>query len=266
MARYTSGEIASFAETFRRDGVVMLPRHFDVQKLRAWAERFASLLDEHVRGEGHLKNRGEGRYYVTLPFESPWADPAIFEDDDVLAVVEQLVGPDFVMCQLATDTPVLGSLYQDVHRDTPALFPEWGRETPAFQLAVNFPLCDVTAENGPMEVARGTHMMSKPEALGRLGSGAATLEAIPMALGDVMVRDVRALHRGTPNLTKVPRPMVVIGYSRKWLRRPEVSVRIPDATWERLSERARHMLRFEERVRSLTEEPTSTERYQSFAY
>jgi hypothetical protein len=129
MARYTSGQIASFAETFCRDGVVMLPRHFDVQKLRAWAERFASLLDEHVRGEGHLKNRGEGRYYVTLPFESPWADPAIFEDDDVLAVVEQLVGPDFVMCQLATDTPVLGSLYQDVHRDTPALFPEWGRET-----------------------------------------------------------------------------------------------------------------------------------------
>ena len=87
-----------------------------------------------------------------------------------------------------------------------------------------------------------------------------------LALGDVMVRDVRALHRGTPNLTKVPRPMVVIGYSRKWLRRPEVSVRIPDAMWERLSERARHMLRFEERVRSLTEEPTSTERYQSFAY
>jgi len=40
MARYTSGQIASFAETFRRDGVVMLPRHFDVQKLRAWAERF----------------------------------------------------------------------------------------------------------------------------------------------------------------------------------------------------------------------------------
>ena len=31
--------------------------------------------------------------------------------------------------------------------DVPALFPEWGRETPAFQLAVNFPLCDVTREN-----------------------------------------------------------------------------------------------------------------------
>ncbi|MBB5508233.1 hypothetical protein HDG35_004514 [Paraburkholderia sp. JPY681] len=32
-----------------------------------------------------------------------------------------------------------------------------------------------------------------------------------MELGDVMIRDVRALHRGTPNRTEAPRPMVVIG-------------------------------------------------------
>src|SRR5437868_13881726 len=199
MARYTPAQIASFADTFRRDAVVVLRRHFDVQKLRAWADRFSPVLDGHVRGEGHLKNRGEGRYYVTLPFESPWADPALFEDDDVLAVVEQLVGPDFVMCQLATDTPVLGSLYQDVHRDTPALFPEWGRETPSFQLAVNFPLCDVTPENGPIEIARGTHAMTRAEAMVRLESGAVKLEPFPMQLGDVMIRGVRGLHRGPPN-------------------------------------------------------------------
>jgi len=266
MARYTPAQIASFTDTFRRDAVVVLRRHFDVQKLRAWADRFSPVLDGHMRSEGHLRNRGEGRYYVTLPFESPWADPAIFEDEDVLAIAEQLVGQDFVMCQLATDTPVLGSVHQDVHRDTPPLFPEWGRETPPFQLAVNFPLCDVVAENGPTEVARGTHVMPKLEALDRLASGEIALEPIPMALGDVMVRDVRALHRGTPNRTRVPRPMVVVGYSRKWLRRPEVSIRIPDATWQRLSDRARHMLRFEERVRSLAEAPKGTERYQSFAY
>lgn len=31
-----------------------------------------------------------------------------------------------------------------------------------------------------------------------------------------MIRDVRALHQGTPNNTAAPRPMVVIGYSRSW--------------------------------------------------
>ena len=32
-----------------------------------------------------------------------------------------------------------------------------------------------------------------------------------------MIRDVRHIHRGTPNFTDTPRPMVVIGYSRRWL-------------------------------------------------
>jgi ectoine hydroxylase-related dioxygenase (phytanoyl-CoA dioxygenase family) len=181
-----------------------------------------------------------------------------------LAVVEHLVGKDPVMCQLATDTPTLGSDYQDVHRDTPPLFPEWGRETPPFQLAVNFPLVEVTPENGPIEIVRGTHMMSKEDGLSRLASGEVALEPVMMRLGDVMIRDVRGLHRGTPNRTQTPRPMVVIGYSRRWLFRPEVSMRIPRAALDALSPRARRLLRFNPIVESL--EAGGTESYQSFAY
>lgn len=81
------------------------------------------------------------------------------------------------------------------------------RETPSFQLAVNFPLIDVTEENGPFDVARGTHMMSKGEALRRLESGEVKLEPVLLKSGDVMIRDVRHLHRGTPNRTNTPRPM-----------------------------------------------------------
>ena len=80
-----------------------------------------------------------------------------------------------------------------------------------------------------------------------------------------MIRDVRGLHRGSPNRTDVPRPMCVIGYSRRWLFRPEVSIRIPRETWENLSEKARHLLRFNPRVETL-DEVESTEIYQSFAY
>ena len=169
------------------------------------------------------------------------------------------------MCQLATDTPLLGSDYQDTHRDTPPLFPETGRETPPFQLAVNFPLVDVTNENGPFEITRGTHMMSKEEGLRRIESGEVQLEPITMWLGDVMIRDVRGLHRGTPNRTNEPRPMVVIGYSRRWLFRPEVSIHVPRATLDTLSARARHLLRFNPIVDSLDDLP-QTEIYQSFAY
>ena len=263
--KYSEQEIEKFAQSALADGFCVLRDHFPKETLEAWREAFTPLLHDHIEREGHLLNRGAARYYVTLPFTQPFAEPAIYEDEDVLAICERLVGEDMVMCQLATDTPLLGSDYQDIHRDAPPLFPEWDRETPMFQLAVNFPLVDVTQENGPFEVARGTHMTTKAEGMRRLEAGEVNLEPVTLKLGDVMIRDVRGLHRGTPNRTDEPRPMVVIGYSRRWLFRPEVSIRIPRAELEGLSERARRLLRFNPIVESLDEQP-ATEVYQAFAY
>ncbi len=230
-----------------------------------WNENFQPLLAAHVEREKGNENRGANRFYVTLPFVAPFADEEIFCDPDVLAIVENLVGKDFVMCQLATDTPLKGSDYQDLHRDTPPLFPELPAETPSFQLAVNFPLCDVTEENGAFETTFGTHLMRKEDAVQKIEAGEIKLERLMMNLGDLMIRDVRAIHRGTPNKTDVPRPMCVIGYSRRWLFRPEVSIRIPQATWENLSDTARHLLRYNPRVESLDEIDTA-EIYQAFAH
>jgi hypothetical protein len=263
--RYSQAEIESFTRQVLDEGFCMLPEHFPKDLLRTWREAFAPLLDKHIEREGHLQNRGAERYYVTLPFTEPFADSRIFEDEDVLAVVQRLVGEDAVLHQLATDTPLLGSTYQDVHRDAPPLFPETGAETPPFQLAVNFPLIEVTPEHGPFEVARGTHMLSKDEGLRRIEAGEAALEAVTMRFGDVLIRDVRGLHRGTPNRTREPRPMVVLGYSRRWLNRPEVSIRIPRAALATLSERARFLLRFNPVVDS-PEDAGGAEVYQSFAY
>jgi phytanoyl-CoA dioxygenase PhyH len=265
MRRYEVPQIEAFARQVLTDGFCLLPGHFCTQTLCAWREAFTPLLEDHIAREGHLKNRGPSRYYVTLPFTAPFADPTIFEDEDVLAICELLVGEDMVMCQLATDTPLLGSEYQDVHRDALPLFPETGQETPPFQLALNFPLVDVEIENGPFEVAPGTHLMAKQDGMRRIESGETKLEPITMKLGDVMIRDVRGLHRGTPNRTHIPRPMVVIGYSRRWLFRPEVNIRIPRAALEALSPLARRLLRFNPIVETVEDKP-DTEVYQSFAY
>lgn len=265
MGRYTDSELAEQARKVLDDGFCVLQQHFSPATLTNWRESFTPLLEAHVKREGHLQNRGAERYYVTLPFAPPFADPSIYEDDDVLAIVERLVGSNPVMCQLASDTPLLGSDYQDIHRDALPLFPETEGETPPFQLAVNFPLVDVQTANGPFEIAPGTHMLSKNEGLRRLESGEVILEPQHMELGDVMIRDVRGLHRGTPNRTDEPRPMVVIGYSRRWLLRPEVSIKIPRTALASLSNRARALLRYNPVVESLDDNPDA-EIYQSFAY
>jgi ectoine hydroxylase-related dioxygenase (phytanoyl-CoA dioxygenase family) len=262
---HSGDQIQSFVDAVLRDGYCVLPRHYKRETLANWKESFTPLLERHVEREGHMQNRGSERYYVTLPFAAPFADPAIYEDNDILAIVEKLVGDDCVMVQLATDTPLLGSDYQDTHRDAQPLFPELEAETPPFQLAVNFPLVDVRVENGPVEIAKGTHRVTKAEGMRMLEAGEVALEPVEMELGDVMIRDVRGLHRGTPNRTSLARPMVVIGYSRKWLHRPEVSIRVPRAALETLSPRARRLLRFNPIVDQLTaDEPT--EIYQAFAY
>lgn len=263
--RYSISEIERLTDEALRDGFCILRGHFPLEKMRRWRETFAPLLDAHIEREGKLKNRGAERYYVTLPFENVFADEAIFADADILAIVENLVGKDFVMCQFASDTPLFGSDYQEIHRDAPPLFPEISGETPMFQLAVNFPLVDVTPENGPFEVARGTHSVNKEEGLRMIEAGENPIEPVCLNLGDVMVRDVRGLHRGTPNRTREPRPMCVIGYSRKWLLRPEVSIDIPRQVWENLLPQSRQMLRFNRIVESIEEAPRA-EVYQSFAY
>jgi hypothetical protein len=265
MGRYRPHEIAELVDAARRDGFCLLRDHVPAATVRAWADAFAPLLEAYVARGDEPANRGPGRYYITLPFRAPFADPSVFADDDVFAIAEGLVGDDPVVCQLATDTPVLGSDYQEIHRDAQPLFPETGAETPAFQLAVNFPLVDVTEERGPFEVARGTHMMAKEEGLARIAAGEIALEPVLMSAGDVMIRDVRGLHRGTPNRSGTPRPMVVVGYSRKWLFRPEVSIRIPRGALDALGERARRLLRYNPVVDALDDAP-GHERYRSFAY
>ena len=67
----------------------------------------------------------------------------------------------------------------------------------------------------------------------------------PQAAGDVISRSARLARAfrekklpvvlvnvagAAPGRTDTPRPMVVIGYSRRWLHRPEVHIRVPRST------------------------------------
>jgi ectoine hydroxylase-related dioxygenase (phytanoyl-CoA dioxygenase family) len=259
-------QVRAHADEVRATSITVLKGLIPTETIEAWSLAFGPLLAAAVSREGDNPNRGPHRYYVTLPFHGLWADPAIIDNEAVMAVVEELVGADGMMCQLATDTPLLGSVHQDLHRDTQLLFPESGAETPPYQLAVNFPLIDVTDDTGPLEYAPGTHMLSKEEGLGRIESGEIPLLRACLRRGDVMIRDVRHIHRGTPNRSTTPRPMVVVGYSRRWLHRPEVNIRVPAEVLVALPERARRWLRFNPVFETRAEAAREAETYRAFAY
>ena len=258
--------IVERADEVRKTGATVIHDVLPVEKIDELNRVFQPLLDETIQLEGGAGNRGPARYYVTPPFRAPWTDPAIIDNDIIMAIVTELVGADGVFCQLATDTPCKGSEYQDFHRDTQSLFPEWGQETPPFQLAVNFALVDCTTENGPFEMTRSTHLLPKDEALARIQSGEIPVEQVLVKRGDILIRDVRHIHRGTPNKTDEPRPMVVLGYSRRWLFRPEVQIRVAREVFEQLPTRTRQWIRFNPIYNTLEDAEKKEELYRSFAY
>ena len=78
-----------------------------------------------------------------------------------------------------------------------------------------------------------------------------------------MIRTPLALHRGTPNRTDRPRPMVVMGYVMHWLHTPKVDLTVPRAYYQGLPEKTRKLLRCQV-VEKLPEEKVET--YVEFKY
>jgi hypothetical protein len=59
--------------------------------------------------------------------------------------------------------------------------------------------------------------------------------------------------------------MVVLGYSRRWLHRPEVQIRVPQSSWDRLSPTGKRLLRFNPVVPD-DQVAVPAESYRAFAY
>ncbi|NRF90381.1 phytanoyl-CoA dioxygenase family protein [Paenibacillus frigoriresistens] len=193
--------------------------------------------------------RGINRFQMNLPFIKPFNDPQIIMNPFVMSIMDQLLGDDCTLLYFASDTPMPGSGYQGVHSDEIPLYPEMEIILPPAVMALNIPLVDITEENGATEIwPGGTHRipesMNKPRLVQEL-SASMQPEKVLMNAGDVLVRDPRMWHRGTPNGSAEWRPLMALYYNRPWFNRDGVSPRIgiPHETYEGLPDRAKRLLR-----------------------
>ena len=237
-----AARLDELTEDLRRDGICVIPGLIPEEKVARWKHAFDELFAERARRPGGLAPRGKARHYLTLPWVEPFADPEVFAHPTILGVLDRVFAQEYVLVQLGADVAGPGSEYQEIHRDYRPLFDD-SVVTPLYALAVNFPLVEVTSENGPFQMARGTHVLPRDEGIARVESGEIPIESFLARPGDVTIRTPLALHLGTPNATSAPRPMVVMGYVMHWLHTANVELDVPRAFYETLPAETRALLR-----------------------
>lgn len=237
---------AGLIQEVQDQGYCVLRSHFAPRLIEACREAFWPRLHAYL-ARGPASNRGPHRHFLAMPFEPPCFSPQFFFDPDVLGIVRGLTDDGVVADQWGCDVPVRGSEHQGVHADYQRpLFPEVPHlALPAYAIVVSFGLVRIAWEHGPIEIASGTHRMARADALRAVEAGEINLQAVPLEIGDVLIRHPWALHRGTPNMTDTPRALATVRYVRHWYADASRDVAdLPRATWESLTVEQQSVMRF----------------------
>ena len=214
-------------DEIRDRGYCVLRSHFAPALIDTCRKAFWPVLLAYLEAHHDAPNRGVKRHFLPMPFTRPCFAPEFFFDEDVLSVVRGVMDQRVVCDQWGCDVPLRGSGYQDVHVDyRRPLFEEAPNLVlPNYAMVVSFGLVRIAPENGPIEIGPGT--------------------PVPLEIGDVMIRNPWALHRGSPNRTDTPRAMASLRYVRRWYWDDSREVEaIPHEVWDSLTPAQQQMMRF----------------------
>lgn len=180
----------------------------------------------------------------------PWAE--LVDLPTTTPILAAIFGSmDYVVGGGGGDLAMPGAIeYQGLHSDntwSELHDPTGGttmRDLPPPIITVNFPLTDLTWENGPIRQIPGTqrshapipNLLDEPEWM-KLST------VCPLPAGSAVFRDVRAWHGGTPNLSREVRAMPNIEYLAPWFRSNIMSTSVPHDVWSELSDHARRITR-----------------------
>ena len=262
-----SGDIKRAAELFRRDGFVVIANALNPEQIEflhnGCNEVIADILALDENRDG---NRGSHRYSFggSSLTRSQLHRPEWQMLLDIPVVIDILTaifgGPDFVLRAASGDFSLPGAVeYQQLHSDGndwidngksrfTAFHDPSGhmsiRDLPCPYVCVNFLPQDVTRINGATRQIPGTHQSRVPiPTLADEPEWMRLSTVCPVPAGAIMVRDVRAWHGGTPNVSDAVRSIPNLEFYAPWFREPIVPG-ISYLDYQRLSERAQRMARF----------------------
>lgn len=214
--RLDADTLALAAELFQAHGVLQIDALFPAERIRALQQAFTTLYADQFHCGDHpdALQLGHKRYMFTVDMDRVDGVAALAASEQLLPLVQSLLGDDCVLGAYTSAISLPGSRDQRLHKDHPPLFPdtEWHHTLPSFALQLMVPLVPLTALNGSTRVYKGTHRVPSDEA-----------EQHPfhdplMPLGSGLLLDYRCLHRGLANQSDAVRPILTLVFNRPWFR------------------------------------------------
>jgi ectoine hydroxylase-related dioxygenase (phytanoyl-CoA dioxygenase family) len=256
-------EVDRAAELFHRDGFVAVRDVLDADVLHRIRAGAADVIEQLVAadpdgsvggGAGGLPHRysfGATSGSRQMLHRSEWCE--LIDLPTTTPILTAIFGSaNYIVGGAGGDLALPGAIeYQGLHSDntwTELHDPHGGvtmRDLPVPVLTINFPLIDLTPENGPIRQIPGTHrsrapipgLIDEPEWM-RLST------ICPLAAGAAILRDVRCWHGGTPNLSRDVRPMPNVEYFAPWFRSEAITRSMPFERWQALSAHAQRVSRY----------------------
>ena len=256
-------EVERATEIFLRDGFVAVADALDIdqlQRLRTAADEVIATLVEADPdgavggGAGGLPHRYSfgGTSASRHMFHRPeWCE--LIDLPTTTPILTSIFGsPDYIVYGAGGDLALPGAIeYQGLHSDnvwTELHDPTGGvsmRDLPVPVVHINFPLVDLTPENGPIRQIPGTHRSRTPiPTLADEPEWMRFSTVCPLPAGSAIIRDARCWHGGTPNLSREVRAMPNVEYMAPWFRSEALIRSMSFETWSGLSPHAQRLARY----------------------
>lgn len=260
-------EVERAVKIFHRDGFVVVRDALAGEQLAALQAGVTEVANEIVRLDSERAgNRGSHRYSFggssltrSMLHRAEWQ--ALIDLPTVTPIITAIFeSPDYSLRAASGDFCLPGAMdYQPLHSDmrdrrdtdtTPfSSFQDprgflTTRDLPCPYLCVNFMPFDQTALNGPTRQIPGSQHARSPIPTLREEPEWMRLSTVcPAPAGSIQIRDVRAWHGGTPNLSDELRAIPNVEFYAPWFREPV----IPGISYEdhrQLSDHAKRLTRF----------------------
>jgi ectoine hydroxylase-related dioxygenase (phytanoyl-CoA dioxygenase family) len=206
MGAFSKSDLEKFSDTYAEQGYLVLRDMVSREKL---AELKAQIFDafEEAKRSGQLFSGGGNisGHLNCFPGENSRFALDALEERGVIELIKQLYNKPMPL-RVSSNLNLPKSVAQHYHQD--GVFAE------DFMIA-NVAVVDTDLVNGAIDVLPGTHKRFYEFWRYAIQRRYKLTTRLPLSAGDVLVRTSRLWHRGMPNNSVTPRPMLAFTFGEK---------------------------------------------------